>query len=209
MNTGRAADFDGLDIATGPLFGRPFPDPFTDDYTAKKPEWLALVNVYVDLGTWHGITPFVGAGIGVDADHDSATSSTSARRRYRAPAATPTTSRVELRLGALCRPRLRDHAGADPRTRAIATSTWATPNPATSIAFDGTEHDRQPDGVRGHHLARREARRPLPVPVSQPRSVTAGRGQRPRPSLWSASPAVRERQHERAFDNLTTSDRRR
>jgi opacity protein-like surface antigen len=37
---------------------------FPDTYTAKKSEWLALVNAYVDLGTWHGITPFVGAGIG-------------------------------------------------------------------------------------------------------------------------------------------------
>ena len=52
------SDFDGLDIA---VIG---PDIIPDNYTAKKSEWLALVNGYVDLGTWHGITPFVGAGVG-------------------------------------------------------------------------------------------------------------------------------------------------
>jgi len=33
-------------------------------YTAKKSEWVGLANVYFDLGTWHGLTPFVGAGVG-------------------------------------------------------------------------------------------------------------------------------------------------
>lgn len=36
----------------------------TDEYTASKSEWLFLFNAYVDLGTWNGFTPFVGAGIG-------------------------------------------------------------------------------------------------------------------------------------------------
>jgi opacity protein-like surface antigen len=35
-----------------------------DTYTASKSEWLGMVNAYLDLGTWYGITPFVGAGIG-------------------------------------------------------------------------------------------------------------------------------------------------
>jgi opacity protein-like surface antigen len=35
-----------------------------NNYTAKKSEWLFLVNTYLDLGTWKAITPFVGAGIG-------------------------------------------------------------------------------------------------------------------------------------------------
>jgi opacity protein-like surface antigen len=52
------SDFDGLDIA---VIG---PDIIPDNYTAKKSEWLALANGYFDLGTWHGITPFVGAGVG-------------------------------------------------------------------------------------------------------------------------------------------------
>lgn len=53
-----ASDFDGLDIG---FIG---PDAIPDVYTAKKTEWLAMFNGYVDVGTWHGITPFVGAGIG-------------------------------------------------------------------------------------------------------------------------------------------------
>jgi opacity protein-like surface antigen len=36
----------------------------TDDYTATKSEWVGLANVYFDLGTWSGVTPFVGAGVG-------------------------------------------------------------------------------------------------------------------------------------------------
>jgi opacity protein-like surface antigen len=36
----------------------------TDEYTASKSEWLFLLNGYVDLGTWNGFTPFVGAGVG-------------------------------------------------------------------------------------------------------------------------------------------------
>jgi opacity protein-like surface antigen len=56
------SNFTGLDsvTGTGPLAG------FigTDNYTATKSEWVALVNAYADLGTWWCITPFIGAGIG-------------------------------------------------------------------------------------------------------------------------------------------------
>jgi len=50
-----ASDFTGLHVVSG---------PFTDEYRAKKTEWLFLANAYVDLGTWWCLTPFVGAGIG-------------------------------------------------------------------------------------------------------------------------------------------------
>ena len=54
------SDFSGLDIAS-----QVGPPPFIpDNYTAKKSEWVALLNGYLDVGTWHGITPFVGAGVG-------------------------------------------------------------------------------------------------------------------------------------------------
>jgi opacity protein-like surface antigen len=36
----------------------------TNDYSASKSELLLLANAYVDLGTWYGFTPYVGAGIG-------------------------------------------------------------------------------------------------------------------------------------------------
>lgn len=52
------SDFTGLDIANAA--GTLIPD----NYTAQKSEWLAMFNGYIDLGTWHGITPFVGAGVG-------------------------------------------------------------------------------------------------------------------------------------------------
>ena len=36
----------------------------TNDYTAKKSELLFLANAYADLGEFHGIVPYIGAGIG-------------------------------------------------------------------------------------------------------------------------------------------------
>ena len=45
------SDFDGLDI--GDIAGILIPD----NYLAKKSEWLALLKGYLDVGTWHGITP--------------------------------------------------------------------------------------------------------------------------------------------------------
>jgi len=50
------ANFHGLQI---------FNSNFTDEYRASKSEWLFMANGYVDLGTWSGFTPFVGAGVGV------------------------------------------------------------------------------------------------------------------------------------------------
>lgn len=43
-------------------------DPLTWDganqYEGKKSEWLVMANAYADLGDFHGIVPYVGAGIG-------------------------------------------------------------------------------------------------------------------------------------------------
>ena len=36
-----------------------------DSYSAHVSRVVALANGYVDLGTWYGVTPFVGAGVGV------------------------------------------------------------------------------------------------------------------------------------------------
>jgi opacity protein-like surface antigen len=36
----------------------------TDEYTASKRELAVLLNGYVDLGNWYGLTPFLGAGVG-------------------------------------------------------------------------------------------------------------------------------------------------
>jgi opacity protein-like surface antigen len=52
------ASFRGMDIyRTGATTA-------VDDYYGYKSEWVGLANVYFDLGTWYGVTPFVGAGIG-------------------------------------------------------------------------------------------------------------------------------------------------
>ena len=52
------AHFHGQQVLTAPGIILP------DDYNASKNEWLFLANAYIDLGTWWGVTPFVGAGIG-------------------------------------------------------------------------------------------------------------------------------------------------
>ncbi|WP_024506218.1 outer membrane beta-barrel protein [Bradyrhizobium sp. ARR65] len=38
--------------------------PIGDTYSGGFSSWVAMVNAYVDLGTWWCITPFVGAGVG-------------------------------------------------------------------------------------------------------------------------------------------------
>ncbi|MGH6761329.1 MAG: outer membrane protein [Phyllobacterium sp.] len=55
------SDFSALDYITDGPGGAVIA---TNDYTAKKSEWLLMANAYVDLGTFSGITPYVGAGIG-------------------------------------------------------------------------------------------------------------------------------------------------
>ena len=51
------ANFHGFDLVYSPGAG-------TDEYRASKSEWLVLANIYADLGTWYGLTPFIGAGVG-------------------------------------------------------------------------------------------------------------------------------------------------
>jgi opacity protein-like surface antigen len=36
----------------------------TNYFTVDKEEWVGLANAYLDLGTWGGLTPYVGAGLG-------------------------------------------------------------------------------------------------------------------------------------------------
>jgi opacity protein-like surface antigen len=52
------ANFHGFDRVTAG-------GPFSDEYRASKSEWLALANIYADLGTWYSVTPFIGVGVGV------------------------------------------------------------------------------------------------------------------------------------------------
>jgi opacity protein-like surface antigen len=61
-----SANFHGLEIVNfnGALS--------TDEYRARKSEWLAMGNAYVDLGTWWHVTPFIGAGLGASYNKISA-----------------------------------------------------------------------------------------------------------------------------------------
>lgn len=56
------ANFKGTDTFSGTAFGAPYNG--IDNYHATKSEWVVMGNVYADLGTWYGITPFIGAGVG-------------------------------------------------------------------------------------------------------------------------------------------------
>ncbi len=38
--------------------------PGTNEYTADIESWVGLANAYIDLGTYHCITPYVGGGVG-------------------------------------------------------------------------------------------------------------------------------------------------
>jgi opacity protein-like surface antigen len=55
------ADFRALDRLFNPDLGQ----LTTNDYRARKTEWLMLANAYVDVGHFWKIKPYVGAGIGV------------------------------------------------------------------------------------------------------------------------------------------------
>ncbi len=58
-----SANFNALDYVTFDSGGGVIVTN-TNDYRAKKSEWLFLANAYADVGTFYGITPYVGAGIG-------------------------------------------------------------------------------------------------------------------------------------------------
>ena len=48
-------------------YGHPAPNGATayDEYSASIRSVVGLVNGYVDVGTWYGVTPFAGAGVGI------------------------------------------------------------------------------------------------------------------------------------------------
>ena len=39
-------------------------NPGTNEWTADIESWVGLFNTYVDLGTWHCVTPYIGGGVG-------------------------------------------------------------------------------------------------------------------------------------------------
>ena len=53
------SDFEALDWVDSTVTGLT-----TNDFRAKKSEWLIMANAYADLGTFYSVTPYLGAGIG-------------------------------------------------------------------------------------------------------------------------------------------------
>ena len=39
-------------------------NPGTNEYTADIESWIGLANAYLDLGTYHCVTPYIGGGVG-------------------------------------------------------------------------------------------------------------------------------------------------
>lgn len=48
----------------GPPFAPGAFNPGTNEYTADIESWLGLANAYIDLGTYHCVTPYIGGGVG-------------------------------------------------------------------------------------------------------------------------------------------------
>jgi opacity protein-like surface antigen len=53
------SDFEALDWVDSTVTGET-----TNDYRAKKSEWLVMANAYYDFGAFYALRPYVGAGIG-------------------------------------------------------------------------------------------------------------------------------------------------
>lgn len=58
------SDFTGLDTYVDPGCGA---GVCTNEHSGIKSEWLFLANAFWDIGTYRGITPYVGAGVGTAA----------------------------------------------------------------------------------------------------------------------------------------------
>ncbi len=58
--------FQSLEVVNDPKFpgSGGTPAQFADFYRGDVSTYLLMANVYADLGTWNGISPYVGAGIG-------------------------------------------------------------------------------------------------------------------------------------------------
>ncbi len=61
------ANFQTLEMLadTTVLPGNTSGQQYADFYRANLSSYIAMVNGYVDLGTWYGATPYVGAGVGL------------------------------------------------------------------------------------------------------------------------------------------------
>ena len=157
------ANFHGSQFSPAGVIAPGFAE--TDNYSGSKSEWVAMANGYVDLGTWWCVTPFVGAGIGMSRNTISGFRDDGVIINGGPPTACLDLRRrrfeVEFCLGAACRSRLRGHARVHGRTGLSLHQPrrWRH-RPDQFLRW---RHRRQRQRLRdeGHHLAGREARRPL------------------------------------------------
>ena len=125
--------YDSVDPSTDA--GTPGVDFGNNYYTGKKSELTFLANAYWDLGTWHNVTPYVGAGIGASYNSIYDFTDINVIGRWRMGSDGTQT------LARMGRPRRCQHAGhrtTSRSTSAIASSTSAMRRPAhsrTSTAF--------------------------------------------------------------------------
>jgi opacity protein-like surface antigen len=56
---------DSYNNGAGCGLGVPGANCGTNEYTADLVSWIGLANVYIDLVTWRGLTPYVGGGVGL------------------------------------------------------------------------------------------------------------------------------------------------
>jgi opacity protein-like surface antigen len=54
-----------LFLAQDLYHGGPVGDWYTNEFTADIESWVGLFNAYIDIGTWCGLTPYVGGGVGM------------------------------------------------------------------------------------------------------------------------------------------------
>ncbi len=131
--------FSGTDFANIAGLGA-----IADIYSGGYSSWVAMANVYVDLGTWWCITPFVGVGVGGAFNQVQRACRTSAR--FRAPASDrstrrPTSPTRRQPMTALPGRPTRVSPTRSTRTSRsnwpIAISISATGSPARRDTFDG------------------------------------------------------------------------
>ena len=59
------AGFQGMEVVNDPTHFDGTSRQWADFYRANVSSYIGMVNAYADLGTWAGVTPYVGAGLGV------------------------------------------------------------------------------------------------------------------------------------------------
>ena len=120
----------------------------TADLTArvKNNAWTAMVNGYVDLGTYVGITPYVGAGIGVMQSRSSASYSYTDPTGILAASGKKSEYSFAYSLNAGAAYKLTDNLALD-----VGYQYLSSPD-AEYFSLDGTNGLSQHKGIDNHQI---------------------------------------------------------